>query len=259
MKARKRFGQHFLHDQQIIEKIIRAIAPQEHDWIVEIGPGLGALTLPLLQRIKKLTAIEFDRDLIQPLRTATAAIGELQLFQADALKFDFNSLNQSQLRIVGNLPYNISTPLLFHLLEYLPRIKDMHFMLQKEVAERIAANPGTADYGPLSIMVQYHCRVEVLFLIGPRAFNPPPKVDSAMLRLKPHSPPAIAQDLSKLRLIVRTAFSKRRKMLHNSLRELITPDQLMTLNIDPNTRPEQLTVADFVKISNIYNESDNKP
>lgn len=251
-RPRKRFGQHFLQDRSTIGQIMAALQPLPAENWLEIGPGLGALTLELLDRIGSLQAVEIDRDVIPQLAQAAASRGNLQLYQADALQFDYAQLVKKQkIRIFGNLPYNIATPLIFRLLEYHEIIVDMHFMLQKEVAERIAALPGTAAYGPLSIMVQYHCQAEMLFFIRPGAFYPPPKVDSAFIRLIPRPPVLPAQDLRQLRRVVQQAFSQRRKMLHNSLKEILTAEELQQLGIDPNIRPEQLTVEDFVKISNI--------
>lgn len=250
---RKRFGQHFLTDQNIINKIILALSPQKDQHWVEIGPGQGALTTELLVLAGKLDAIELDRDLIADLKKKCELIGDLQLYQGDVLRFDLTQLYKGKpLNVFGNLPYNISTPLIFHLLDFVSIIEDMHFMLQKEVAERIAANPGSKQYGPLSVMLQYHCQAQLLFFIGPSAFSPPPKVESAFVRLIPHLPTFRANDTTKLRNIVRQAFSQRRKMLRNSLKEITTPAQLEQLKIDPNSRPEQLTVEDFVKISNIH-------
>ena len=187
-KARKRFGQNFLHDQHVIDKIVRAINPKHSDALVEIGPGMGAITEPLLEACGKLDVVELDRDLIPILRTKFFNYPEFRIHEGDALKFDFNTILQpgQRLRIVGNLPYNISTPLIFHFLAHHKIVQDMHFMLQKEVVERLAAAPGCADYGRLGIMAQYYCKVEPLFIVGPGSFNPPPKVDSAIVRLRPY-------------------------------------------------------------------------
>jgi len=253
-KARKRFGQNFLHDPGVITRIIRAINPRPGQHLVEIGPGLGALTGALLEACDgQLDAVELDRDLIPVLRTRFFRYADtFTLHEADALKFDFATLQRDErpLRIVGNLPYNISTPLIFHLLDGSGPIQDMHFMLQKEVVERLAAGPGEKHYGRLSIMAQYHCRVEPLFVVPSGAFSPAPKVDSAIVRLVPYGePPHPARDLQRLQTVVRTAFGQRRKTLRNNLKTLLGADQLERLGIDPGLRPEQLTLAQFVQIS----------
>jgi len=253
-KARKRFGQNFLHDQGVIGRIIRAINPQPGEHMVEIGPGLGALTEELLDACNgELDAVELDRDLIPVLRTQFFRYADtFTIHEADALKFDFESLKHDErpLRIVGNLPYNISTPLIFHLLSFNGLIKDMHFMLQKEVVERLAAGPGENHYGRLGIMAQYYCRIEPLFIEPPEAFSPAPKVDSAIVRLVPYAePPVPAKDVHLLQTVVRTAFGQRRKTLRNNLKTLIDADQLEQLGIDPGLRPERLTLAQFVSIS----------
>lgn len=250
---RKRFGQHFLHDKAIIKKIVEAIDPLPSDCIVEIGPGQGALTLPVLRKTGKLTAIELDRDLIPALTLRCANHGLLTLYQADALTFDFNTLSKEMqpLRIIGNLPYNISTPLLFHLLQYATNIKDMHFMLQKEVVQRLAAKPREEGYGRLSVMIQYHAEVFALFDIPPTAFYPPPSVQSAMVRLVPHiNTIEPAQDYPLFSDIVRTAFSHRRKTLRNALKNNMTPADWEGVQVDPRLRPEELAVSDYIKISN---------
>ncbi|MCK4607889.1 MAG: 16S rRNA (adenine(1518)-N(6)/adenine(1519)-N(6))-dimethyltransferase RsmA [Gammaproteobacteria bacterium] len=252
--AKKRFGQNFLQDKNIIHKIIASIAPQATDHIVEIGPGLGALTTQILPQVSRLDAVELDRDLIPKLEAACGKPGNLYIYQANALKFDFSNLSAENkpLRIVGNLPYNISTPIIFHLLKYLPLIENMHFMLQQEVVERLAAKPGNKIYGRLSVMVQYFCEVTKLFTVPPQAFYPAPKVYSAIVRLKPHKEIALpAQNINYFTNIVKQAFSQRRKTIHNSLKSHLSNEQLQSINIDPKSRPEQLTVADFVKISNI--------
>lgn len=255
--ARKRFGQHFLHDQNIIEKIVGAIAPKPDDHIVEIGPGLGALTTKILPLTKKLDVIEIDRDIIPKLIAQCTGLGELIVHETDALKFDFAKLNKDKLRLVGNLPYNISTPLLFHILNNTTLIQDMYFMLQKEVVERMAAQPGEEAYGRLSVMLQYHCQAQLLFLVPPHAFNPPPKVDSAIVKLTPYaSLPFVARNYGLFAEIVRTAFTQRRKTLRNCLRTLIDEKQLIALEIDPNLRPEKLSVEDFVKIANGLKNAD---
>lgn len=252
-QPRKRFGQNFLHDQHIIQKIVRVINPQPKEHLIEIGPGLGALTQYLAQANIQLEIIEIDRDLLTGLNKLAKQHANLTIHHADALRFDFNRLIKSteRLRIVGNLPYNISTPLLFHLIHHIQLVKDMHFMLQKEVVERLAAKPGDAAYGRLSVMVQYYCQVSYLFTVKPGAFYPAPKVDSAIVRLIPHpNLPHVAKDFNFFSQLVLHAFNQRRKTLQNSLKNLLTIEQIQTSNIDPGIRPEQLSVADFVCLSN---------
>jgi len=250
-QARKRFGQNFLHDPGVIEKIVRAINPKPEDTMVEIGPGLGALTEELLLANPRLQVVELDRDLIPVLRTKFFNYPELKIHEADALSFDFRQLiTDRPLRIVGNLPYNISTPLIFHLLEQSGVVQDMHFMLQKEVVQRLAAVPGDNHYGRLGIMAQYFCKVQPLFEVGPGAFRPAPKVDSAIVRLVPHAErPHPAKDLKTLQAVVRTAFNARRKTLRKALGGLITADNLQALGIDDGLRPENLGLAEFVRIA----------
>ncbi len=251
-KARKRFGQNFLHDQHVIDKIVRAINPKHSDALVEIGPGMGAITEPLLEACGKLDVVELDRDLIPILRTKFFNYPEFRIHEGDALKFDFNTILQpgQRLRIVGNLPYNISTPLIFHFLAHHKIVQDMHFMLQKEVVERLAAGPGTSDYGRLGIMAQYYCKVEPLFIVGPGSFNPPPKVDSAIVRLRPYEElPYPAKDVKVLQRVVREAFSMRRKTLRNTLKNLISAEQLEAIGIDTTLRPERLTLQEYVRIA----------
>lgn len=252
-KARKRFGQNFLHDQHVIGKIVKAINPKHEDALVEIGPGMGALTEPLLEACGKLDVVELDRDLIPILRTKFFNFPEFTIHESDALKFDFTQLLKpgQQLRIVGNLPYNISTPLIFHFLAHHRIVQDMHFMLQKEVVERLAAAPGSGDYGRLSIMAQYYCQVEPLFVVGPGAFNPPPKVDSAIVRMRPYDElPHPVEDLKIFERVVREAFNMRRKTLRNTLKNLISNDELAAIGIDGSLRPENLTLQDYVTIAN---------
>ncbi|THB73191.1 MAG: 16S rRNA (adenine(1518)-N(6)/adenine(1519)-N(6))-dimethyltransferase RsmA [Gammaproteobacteria bacterium] len=257
-KAKKRFGQNFLHDKRIIGRIVSSINPKEGENIVEIGPGLGAMTLPVLECCKKMTAIELDRSLIENLQKITASIGELILHQGDALKFDLGELSSEHLspenqkmRLIGNLPYNISTPLLFHFVKWTDRIQDMHFMLQKEVVQRMAACPGTKIYGRLSVMLQYHCHVESLFEIHPGAFNPPPKVDSAIVRLIPHAaPPVQVDDMQLFSEMVTAAFNGRRKTIRNSLKKFLSEDQIQQAGLDPQIRPEQLELAQFAALAN---------
>lgn len=250
-QARKRFGQNFLHDAGVIERIVRAIGPGPEDAVVEIGPGLGALTEELLGVVPDLQVLELDRDLIPILRTKFFNHPGLRIHQGDALQFDFRSLYQDRpLRVVGNLPYNISTPLIFRLLEQAEVIADMHFMLQKEVVDRLAAEPGNKDWGRLSIMTQYRCQVQPLFKVGPGAFKPQPKVDSAIVRLIPHQQlPHPAQDEKLLATVVRTAFNARRKTLRKGLQTLVSDEQWERIGLDNRLRPEQLSLADFVLLS----------
>tara|TARA_R110001583_G_scaffold5795_3_gene30729 strand:- start:726 stop:1568 length:843 start_codon:yes stop_codon:yes gene_type:complete len=251
-KARKRFGQNFLHDPYVISNIINAIYPKDDDCLVEIGPGMGAITEPLLEATGKLNVVELDRDLIPILRTKFFNYPGLQIHEGDALKFDFIQLAEpgKRLRIIGNLPYNISTPLIFHLLSHHALVQDMHFMLQKEVVERLAAVPGNSDYGRLSIMTQYYCKVELLFIVGPGSFNPPPKVESAIVRMTPYETlPIVAKDTKMLQTVVREAFSMRRKTIRNTLKKLISAEQLEALGIDTQLRPEVLTLEDYVRIA----------
>ena len=250
-RARKRFGQHFLHDRDVIERILQALDPLPGQSICEIGPGRGALTLPLLQRCRRLTAIELDRDLLAQLAAAARPHGELELINADVLAFDFASLPGDQpWRLVGNLPYNISTPLMFHLLERVERIADMHFMLQKEVAQRIVAEPGDSSYGRLSIMLRQRCDCRYLFEVGPSSFSPPPRVDSAVVRLLPlASPRHDVGDAATFARIVETAFNQRRKTVANSLRALVSREELQRCGIDPRLRAENLAPEDFARIS----------
>jgi 16S rRNA (adenine1518-N6/adenine1519-N6)-dimethyltransferase len=251
-QARKRFGQNFLHDKNIIRRIISSIAPQPQDHILEIGPGQGALTRYLLDSGARLDAVELDRDLAAYLQQIFAG-SQLTLHQADILKFDIAEIAGpgERLRVVGNLPYNISTPCLFHLLRYHALIRDMTFMLQWEVVQRLAASTGDEHYGRLGIMTQYYCHVEPLFTVPPGAFTPAPKVNSAIVRLTPYETlPLPADDLSCLQNVVRTAFNQRRKTLKNSLRSLITATELEALSMDINARPETLSLAEYVMIAN---------
>jgi len=251
-RPRKRFGQNFLHDPGVIEHIVAAIRPRPGEQLVEIGPGRGALTVPLLEAAGRLTAIELDRDLIQPLQQRCHRTGEVTVHAADALRFDYCTLaDGTPLRILGNLPYNISTPLLFHLLDQRHCIRDMHFMLQKEVVERMAARPGSGQYGRLSVMLQYRCMVSPLFTIGPDAFDPPPKVDSGFVRLEPFArPPVTVADEAVLADVVRQAFAQRRKTLRNTLRGLLDADEIRRAGIDPARRAETLDLGDFAALAN---------
>jgi 16S rRNA (adenine1518-N6/adenine1519-N6)-dimethyltransferase len=253
-RARKRFGQHFLHDRNVIDRIVSAFDPKPDEAIVEIGPGRGALTWPLLERVPRLHAVELDRDLAARLPTLAAGRGELIVHQADALTFDFSALarDDRRLRLIGNLPYNISTPLLFHLIEQVDAIDDMLFMLQKEVADRLAAPPGTKTYGRLSVMIQWRFDVEPLFEVGPGAFHPPPQVDSSVIRLRPRREQGIAiLDPDSFRRIVRAAFGQRRKTLRNSLRLLLDDAAFARAGIDPRRRAEDLTLEEFSRLSEV--------
>jgi 16S rRNA (adenine1518-N6/adenine1519-N6)-dimethyltransferase len=247
--ARKRFGQNFLQDAQFVRACIDAIRPLPTDTLVEIGPGLGALTRPLLAQIPHLHVVEIDRDLIARLQQ-TYAPSQLTIHAGDALEFDFSQLG-AQLRIVGNLPYNISTPLLFHLALFAPQIRDMHFMLQKEVVDRMAAAPSTSAYGRLSVMLQYRFQILPLFEVPGAAFHPAPKVTSSFVRMLPlHPLPHLAQDETLFAAIVIAAFSMRRKTLRNTLKAHLQDNDFQALGIDAGMRAENLSVADFVNIAN---------
>lgn len=250
---RKRFGQHFLTDSHILQKLLSSIAPQPTDHMVEIGPGQGALTELLLPEVKQLDAIEIDRDLVKILEKQFSTHKNFVIHEADVLNFDFNSIKSDDqpLRIVGNLPYNISTPLLFKLFSYREIITDMFFMLQKEVVDRLTAPVGSHHYGRLSVMAQYFCKTIELFIVEAEAFSPPPKVESAVVCLIPQEQTHLANDLNTFTHIVREAFSYRRKTLRNCLKKYISSGLLESINIDPSKRPQELTVEDFVKISNM--------
>jgi 16S rRNA (adenine1518-N6/adenine1519-N6)-dimethyltransferase len=246
---RKRFGQNFLVDRHYIERIVAAIHPAPGDNMVEIGPGLGALTRPLLDRLERLTVIEIDRDLAARL-SAEFAPDRLSMHSADALAFDFSTLGRD-LRVIGNLPYNISSPMLFHLAQFEASLRDMTVMLQREVVQRMAATPATADYGRLSVMLQARFRIERLFIVPPGAFRPTPLVDSAIARLTPLSAarPEI-DDEALFARVVAAAFGQRRKTLRNALKSLATEAELEREGISPGARGETLSVADFVRLSN---------
>lgn len=257
-QAKKSLGQHFLHERGIVDKLVLAIDPRPGDRIVEIGPGQGALTFPLLARHGALTAIEFDRDLLEPLTAAAKAHGELTLIHADVMNVNFSALagdastGGGQIRLVGNLPYNLSSPILFHALDHAATVRDMHFMLQKEVVDRMAAGPGSKIYGRLSVMLQAYCTVTALFKVGPGAFRPPPKVDSAVVRLVPHSREQVGiNDRLRFAEVVRAAFGQRRKTLRNALGSVCTAEEIAAAGIDPQRRAEQLDVADFVRLANL--------
>jgi 16S rRNA (adenine1518-N6/adenine1519-N6)-dimethyltransferase len=249
---RKRFGQHFLHDRNVIQRIVAAISPAHDDRMIEIGPGLGALTGPLLEKVDALHAVEIDRDAIRHLQQQFPT--KLTIHEGDALKFDLAGLaaGPGSIRLVGNLPYNISTPLLFHLLEQREWIRDMHFMLQKEVVDRMAAGANDDAYGRLSVMLAPWVRVEPLFDIGPGAFRPPPKVISTVVRLTPHEALSLARRHPReFAQIVAAAFSQRRKTLRNSLRALLTDAEISSTGIDPGARPEVLSPAHFATLAEL--------
>jgi 16S rRNA (adenine1518-N6/adenine1519-N6)-dimethyltransferase len=249
-RPRKRFGQHFLIADETIQQIVAAIAPQPGEVVVEIGPGQGAITAPLASLATTLHAIEFDRDLVAMLRNRFAAQENVIIHEADALNFDFTTLGKN-LRIVGNLPYNISTPLLFHLLSHKDAIADMHFMLQKEVVERMAAVPGTKRYGRLTIMLGCHLEVVPLFDVPPTAFSPPPKVMSSVVRMRPVPQPAFdIRDAKMLEKVVKQAFSKRRKTLRNALDGLASEEDFQLVSLDPSQRPEQIPIDGWVRLAN---------
>jgi 16S rRNA (adenine1518-N6/adenine1519-N6)-dimethyltransferase len=250
-RARKRFGQHFLHDPAVIGRIIAAIGPHPDDRVVEIGPGLGALTLPLLGRLPRLDAIEIDRDAIRHLRQASANTDSLRLHEADVLEFDLAQLRGAgtRLRVVGNLPYNISTPLLFRMIEQREHVLDLHFMLQKEVVDRMAAAPATEHYGRLTVMLAPWLQVEPLFDIGPGAFRPPPRVVSTFVRLKPRAVPLAIASPRHFSTVVASAFSQRRKTLRNALRPLLTAEEIAAVGVDPGARAEVLDAAAFAALA----------
>jgi len=255
---RRRFGQHFLTDQAVIAEIVAAIHPLAEDAMVEIGPGLEALTAPLAALLRHLEVIEIDRDIAARLRGAYPP-DRVSVHEGDVLEFDFSAL-PAKLRVVGNLPYNISTPLLFHLARYADRIRDMHFMLQKEVVERMVARPGGADYGRLSVTLQYRFDMELLFGVGPGAFSPPPQVDSAVVRMVPRPRAQLtAASLPALEQVVRRAFAQRRKTLRNSLAGLLAAEDYAALGIAPGLRAQNLAVADFVAIGNYLAEKQRLP
>lgn len=256
-KARKRFGQNFLHDDYVIDQIVDAIHPSDEFTMVEIGPGLGALTGPVCDRINRLNVVELDRDLAARLATHPFLKDKLNIHQADAMKFDFTQLKEpgKKLKIFGNLPYNISTQLMFHLFEFAACVEDMHFMLQKEVVNRLAAGPGSKTYGRLSVMAQYYCQVVPVLEVGPEAFQPAPKVDSAVVKLLPYEvPPHPVTDINCLSRVAADAFGKRRKTIRNSLSHLFNVEQLTALGLDPSARPEQLTLVQYVVLANALAE-----
>ena len=251
--ARKRFGQNFLIDRQVVADIVNAVAPSREACVVEIGPGLGALTEPLLQRVDRLHVVEIDRDIVARLERQHPA-ERLIIHAGDALEFDFSSVctdPAQKMHIVGNLPYNISTPLLFHLADYAEQVVDMHFMLQKEVVERIVAAPGTADYGRLTVMLQYRFVADWLLDVPPESFDPPPKVDSAVVRLIPRPAEQLtARDPERFATLVAAAFAQRCKMLRNNLKGVCDEAFLVAQGIAPTARAEELAVADYVRLAN---------
>lgn len=261
-QAKKRFGQNFLHNDAVISDIVDVINPEPGENLIEIGPGLGALTEPVVERAKKLSVVELDRDLAHRLRHHPFLAPHLTIYETDALNFDFAQLLKNEeglenpLRIFGNLPYNISTPLIFHLLTFKDKVKDMHFMLQKEVVERMAAEPNCKAYGRLSIMTQYQCQVFPVMEIGPEAFKPAPKVDSAIVRLIPHKEiKNPVKDINALNTVCLAAFNQRRKTIRNSFKKLISEEQLTSLNIDANLRPENLSIDEYIKLANFIVEN----
>jgi len=266
-KTKKALGQHFLVDEHVIERIILAVQPKKDQYFIEIGPGQGALTTHLLPYVRQIDAIEYDQEVIPYLSSYCKNLGNLIIHQSDVLQFDFNTLqlptssraqrglsgfeNDIVYRVVGNLPYNISTPLFFHLLKYASHIEDMCFMIQKEVADRITAIPGNKDYGRLTVMLQYYCATEFLFTVPPDAFAPPPKVNSAVIRLIPFKrPPVLANNEQLFAELVKKTFNFRRKVLRHVVKNYITTEHLEKSPIDLSLRPENLSVEDFVRLSN---------
>ena len=254
--AKKHLGQNFLHDKGVIGRIVQAVDPQPGDAIVEIGPGQGALTFPLLEKHGELVAIEFDRDLHAPLQAAARGHGALRLIEGDVLGVDFTALaaelGVEKMRLVGNLPYNLSSPILFHALDHAPAIRDMHFMLQKEVVERMAAGPGSKVFGRLSVMLQAYCAVTPLFVVPPGAFKPAPKVDSAVVRLVPKPADRVeVVDRRSFANVVRAAFGQRRKTLRNALNGVADSAQIEAAGLRADARAEQVEVAGFVRLANL--------
>lgn len=253
-RAKKYLGQHFLHDPHVIERIVESINLLKDDVVLEIGPGQGALTTSLLPRLSELTVVEFDKEVIPILESRCASLGKLNIVHQDILKFDllnFAKQYRAPIRLIGNLPYNISSPLLFHCLKHVEVIKDMHFMVQREVGERLAAKPGSKIYGRLSVMIQYHCEASLLFHVSPGAFHPPPKVNSSVIRLIPKSTRSeSAKDPAIFAQVVALAFQQRRKTLRNSLSALLNAEQIKECGIDPQARAETLSVEDYVRLAN---------
>lgn len=250
--ARKRFGQNFLHDNNVLSDIIAGIDPRPDDTMVEIGPGLAAMTDLLLKSLPHMHVVELDRDLVARLEKRFPR-DKLTIHSGDALKFDFGHIPVpagKKLRVVGNLPYNISSPLLFHLAEFAPLVQDQVFMLQKEVVERMVAEPGTKAYSRLSVMLQWRYRMDMLFIVPPEAFDPPPKVDSAIVRMEPIEQP-LACDAARLEAVVQKAFSQRRKVIRNCVAGMFTPEQLEAVGINPGDRPETVSVEAYVALANL--------
>jgi len=250
--ARKRFGQNFLHDKYVLSSITEAIAPAPDDVMVEIGPGLGAMTEQLMRTLKMMHVVELDRDLVARLEK-TYNPARLTIHAGDALKFDFGAIPVpagQKLRIVGNLPYNISSPLLFHLATFAPQVQDQHFMLQKEVVERMVAPPGSKTYGRLSVMLQWRYDMTLLFVVPPEAFDPPPKVESAIVRMIPVANP-LPCDGATLEAVVLKAFSQRRKVIRNCLAGMFTEEQIVAAGINPTDRPEVVGLAEYVALANL--------
>ncbi|RFF30553.1 16S rRNA (adenine(1518)-N(6)/adenine(1519)-N(6))-dimethyltransferase RsmA [Wenzhouxiangella sediminis] len=255
-RPRKRFGQHFLHDAGIIARLVSAIRPGDTDRIIEIGPGEGVLTGPLLEAGARVTAIELDRDLAAALPERLGFPERLEVIQADVLGVDLAAVADGPVRVVGNLPYNISTPIMFHLFKWRDVITDMHFMLQKEVVDRLVAAPGTKQYGRLSVMAAFHCRMERLFTVPPGAFRPPPKVDSAIIRMipKPLEDETLSR-LPQLEEVVRRAFGQRRKTLRNALKGLLDEKAIEAAGIDPMARAETVDLAGFISLTDQLGEA----
>lgn len=256
-RPRKRFGQNFLQDSSVLFEILAAINARETDQIIEIGPGTGALTGSLLSQCHHLDVVEIDRDLAAHLDIRFSHSENLSIHCKDALNMNFSDFKTStkKIRIIGNLPYNISTPLLFHLLEQQVCIQDMHFMLQKEVVDRICAKPGSKAFGKLSIMMQFHCKTEKLFDVLPHSFKPAPKVTSAFIRLVPRSPPKYSvNNLDAFQVLVKQAFSQRRKTLKNTLKGYLSADDIASVGVDPLARAETLDIGDYTRLSDLYVE-----
>jgi 16S rRNA (adenine1518-N6/adenine1519-N6)-dimethyltransferase len=250
-RPRKRFGQNFLHDQQVIDRIIASIAPKPSDLLLEIGPGEAALTKPLIESGAELHVLEIDRDLVARLTKKFAGTSNITIHSCDALRVDFSEISSGRpFRLIGNLPYNISTPLIFHLLDWHELVIDMHFMLQKEVVDRMASGPGSKAYGRLSVMTQFRCNITPLFDVQPESFTPAPRVSSSIVRLQPlPGPPFDVGSEKNLGKVVAAAFSQRRKTLRNSLRSLFTAEQILAAGIDPGQRAEQLSLSQFAALA----------
>ena len=259
-RAKKRFGQNFLTDPGIIHRIVQSISPKPGQRLIEIGPGLGAITCPVLNMVGEMDVIELDRDIIPKLQLNcgldAVQNNKLRIHNVDVLNFDFSELNYDEpLRIIGNLPYNISTPIIFHLVEHSQLIQDMYFMLQKEVVLRLAAKPDTSNYSRLSVMAQYYFQVDALFLVPPESFDPIPKVESGIVRLVPHKEKPINVDDDKaFGKLITQAFSQRRKTLRNVLKGICSAEQLESIDIDPSIRAQSLTLAQFADIYNVIDK-----